>query len=374
MNIELKDLFEETGESFIMICPFIGFYTAKYLSELIIKNNIKSKIITRFSRNDFYKQVSSIEGLKLLHNAGANIKAVKNLHAKLYVFDSNSIILGSSNFTNGGLITNLELNVLIEDEHEIISRAIDYYNEIDISINDEYIVTREIIEKEIQVLNSIIDNKRDRTSDYDFGAILLPKNQNDGIERLFSQDNASKNEMTSSWLKFEGFSDDKRAKNTEPLNINLTQQNYYRTHFPKRPIGLKNGDIIFVARNSWDSNEEKTPMVYGYGIVKAFNDNNIATEEEKRINENYYRWPYYIHIENFKYIKGSLIDGVSLLDMYKEIGNNSYPSTRNSNKTYDDLKKMHRQKDKLRITEESKEYLLKNLNEKIKIDTAANTR
>ena len=194
---------------------------------------------------------------------------------------------------------------------------------------------------------------------------MSPKNLNDGIERLFSQDDTSKNEITSSWLKFEGFSDAKRAKNTEPLNINLTQQNYYRTHFPKRPIGLKNGDIIFVARNSWDSNDEKTPMVYGYGIVKAFNDNNIATDEEKRNNENYFRWPYYIYIEKFKYIRGSLIHGVSLLDMYKEIGINSYPSTRNTDKTFEDLKKMHSQKDKLRITEESKEYLLKNLNEKI---------
>jgi phosphatidylserine/phosphatidylglycerophosphate/cardiolipin synthase-like enzyme len=48
-----------------------------------------------------------------------NVKllAVKKLHTKLYIFDNNKMILGLSNFTTGGLETNIELNIFIENEN-----------------------------------------------------------------------------------------------------------------------------------------------------------------------------------------------------------------------------------------------------------------
>jgi phosphatidylserine/phosphatidylglycerophosphate/cardiolipin synthase-like enzyme len=102
-----------------MISPFIGINTSKLLAKVIKKNKVKAIIITKFSRNDFYNKVSSIEGLKILKEAGCELKAVKKLHTKLYIFDSSAMILGSSNFTDGGLITNLELNILFKNDKSI---------------------------------------------------------------------------------------------------------------------------------------------------------------------------------------------------------------------------------------------------------------
>jgi HKD family nuclease len=345
-----------------LISPFIGINTSKALAQVINEKKLKATVITRFSRNDFYNNVSSIEGLLILKEAGCNLKAVKKLHTKLYLFDSDSMILGSSNFTDGGLMTNLELNILFMDEKNIINQGIAYFNEIDINIESEFFITKEMILEEMKVLKSVPKRKKQVfPEDLDFGKIFTPKKNIDKIEELFTPKELKKNKISTSWIKFEGFSDKRRTKNDEPLIIELNENNFYRTRFPKKPKGYKNGDLIFIARNSWDKNGNITPVIYGYGITRKFDEHNVLSIEEQESDENFKRWPYYIYVENFRHITTKLLDGISLLDLYREIGSNTYPGSKKRNSSFADLKRIHIQKDKLRISEEAKEYLLENL-------------
>ena len=48
--------------------------------------------------------------------------------------------------------------------------------------------------------------------------------------------------------------------------------------------------------------------------------------------------------------------------MLREVGYNSYPGSSKWKNSYEELKKIHGQKDKLRITDEAKDYLLMHLN------------
>ena len=356
-------LLENVKSSFYMICPFIGINTSKILANLITKKKIKATIITRFSRNDFFARASSIEGLKILKEVGCELKAVKRLHTKLYVFDANAIILGSSNFTDGGLISNLELNILVQDEKSIINHGIAYFNEINISIDKEYFITKEMIQEEISFLNTLGENKKHKFPESsDFGKELIPKKKIDKIEELLSPKQSVKITNINAWIKFEGYSDYRRAKNNVPLDIVLNKENCYRTHFPSKPTGYKNGDLIFIARNSWDKNGNKAPMIYGYGITCKFNRQNVMSQEQQEKNENFKRWPYFIYVENFRFINTKLLDGISLLDLLKEVGYNSYPGSSKRKSSFEELKKIHGQKDKLRITDEAKDYLLMRLN------------
>ena len=142
---------------------------------------------------DFFAKASSIAGLKILKEAGCELKAVKRLHTKLYVFDSNAIILGSSNFTDGGLITNIELNILVKDEKSIINHGITYFNEININIDKEYFITKEMIQEEICFLNSLGENKKPKfPKSIDFGKEMIPKKRFDKIEELLSLNNQLK--------------------------------------------------------------------------------------------------------------------------------------------------------------------------------------
>ncbi len=363
---DVNELLNNAKDSVKIVCPFLGHGTSIQLASTMNRNQINTKIITRFSRHDFYCKASSLLGLKALADSGATIKAVSNLHTKLYIFDEKYIILGSSNFTRGGLVTNIELNVLIVDEKLITNRAIDYFNELDTSVEDEFLITPAIINEEIRMLDSLgnIANRQfDARSDK--GKWLDVKSKTDFIERIVAaSDNKSTNPTQSTaWLKFEGFSDERRTKNDAKIDVELNDQAFYRTHFPKKPTGFKNGDVVFIARNSWDLDGNKTPMIYGYGIAKKFQDSNVATDREKEQNENLVRWPYYIFVENFRFISTKLADGISLLDLYNEIGSSTYPGTKNRNSNFVELRKVHSQKDKLRITNEAKEYLLSRLNQ-----------
>lgn len=360
---DLISLLHDVKDTFYMICPFIGYNSSKELANLIKKRKIKVTIITRFSRNDFYNNVSSIEGLKVLKDAGCELKAVQKLHTKLYIFDNNAMILGSSNFTDGGLMTNIELNILIKDEKAIINHAIAYFNEIDISIEKEYFIKKEMILDELKYLNSLEKNKEHKFSkSHDRGKKFIPKKKIDKIEELLLLKDLNISSKSTAWIKFEGYSDYRRSKNNTPLSIVLNKKNCYRTHFPKKPTGYKNGDLIFIARSSWDNNGNKTPIIFGYGITKKFNDKNVMPKEQQEKNEIFKRWPYYIYVEKFRFINTELINGISLLDLYREIGYDTYPGSQKRKSTFEELKKIHGRKDKLKITDKAKDYLLMRLN------------
>jgi len=359
---DVYSLLKNVNQTFYVISPFIGINTSKALAQVINEKKIKATVITRFSRNDFYSNASSIEGLLILKEAGCNLKAVKKLHTKLYLFDNNAMILGSSNFTNGGLITNLELNILFRDEKNIINQGIAYFNEIDIGIENEFFITKEMILEEMRFLKSLPNGKKQMFPDFDYGKQFISKKNVDKIEELLTPQGLKNNSSSTSWIKFEGFSDNRRTKNDEFIKIDINEDNCYRTRFPKKPIGYKNGDLIFIARNSWDKNGDKTPIIYGYGITRKFDEQNIMSLEEQEKDENFKRWPYYIYVENFRFINTKLLDGISLLELYRNIGSNIYPGSKKRGSSFTDLKRVHGQKDKLKITEEAKEYLLDELN------------
>lgn len=70
------------ASSIKVICPFIKEKAAKRL----LKHGRPSslEVITRYDLNCFRDGVSDISALRLLMKAGAKIRGVKNLHAKVY--------------------------------------------------------------------------------------------------------------------------------------------------------------------------------------------------------------------------------------------------------------------------------------------------
>jgi len=347
LSVNIKDEFESilksTNEKIRIISPFLGYKTALKLSE-ISNSGIEVTVITKFSRADFYFGASSLEGLLELAKSNVELLALKKLHTKLYIFDNNKIILGSSNFTTGGLETNIELNILIENEFDIINSAIEYFSEIKTSISKEYIISQERIMAEIE----IIGDKKNTTyqSNFDFGQELSAKKKIDLIEQSFNEINVS-NE-TSAWIKFEGDS-----SGLEAVKVNV-ENGMYKPLFPTKPTGIKTGDIVFIARHSYDINKIKMPIVYGYGIAKAFTENNVGDEHPRG-------HIYYINIEGFKFIKCKLNEGITYSQIYEDIGNKFYPNYEPI-KNYKDFCQRYHRRSHMKISDTGKIYLLNQLN------------
>ena len=72
-----------TNSEMLIITPFIKKLTIR---EILTRRKINGRLITRFSLRDFYDGVSDLDALEFLLDRGSEIKGIKNLHAKVYIF------------------------------------------------------------------------------------------------------------------------------------------------------------------------------------------------------------------------------------------------------------------------------------------------
>ncbi len=358
-----------------IISPFIGFNTAKLLSEYISKQNVACTIITRFYREDFLNNASSIEGLDLLKKNGASIYALKGLHTKLYLFDEAIAVLGSANFTFGGLVLNHELSLYISDETELIESLRSYFDvlfdKVKSSLESE--ITQEIIDNEIIKLETIIKNRKDKNTtyknNYQYGAELkyeLSKVENDIIETIIIE-NIKESSQEGIWLKFEGTGEN-RFSPTEKYDITkVNRRNELNlTNFPMYPASIKDGDSIFLCAISWDMNGIATPMVVARAKTTGANRINKADNEMLKQYPWMERYPYYIELYDVEIIKTYVQNCISLNNILMEVGSNTYPSTVNRILSHAELRTRHYQKAYLRITPMAKSYIDNKFNELIK--------
>ncbi|MCK4797647.1 MAG: NgoFVII family restriction endonuclease [Spirochaetes bacterium] len=134
-NIEskIKDLLKSSDKISIAVA-FLensGVATIRQSLEETKKNKESISIITGL---DF--GITSPEALQELHNLKVSCNIFKNarFHPKLYIFEKNNnevtVIIGSSNFSKGGLSTNYEANVILTGNiSEVpIKEAFEYYS------------------------------------------------------------------------------------------------------------------------------------------------------------------------------------------------------------------------------------------------------
>ena len=127
---KLLDLFDGTKKEIKIISPFLTMSMAEKLCDTVTENNISCIFITRFYLEDVIAKANSIDALELLIQSGITVYAVKKLHTKLYLFDDDTAILGSANFTNGGFKSNIELSLLLSEEDQVIKELHTYFDEM----------------------------------------------------------------------------------------------------------------------------------------------------------------------------------------------------------------------------------------------------
>ncbi len=374
---EIEELLSLTSNYTKIISPFMGKNTCEKLSKFINTNKIKCKIITRFYREDFIQNVNSLDGLLSLLKAGAEIRALIDLHSKLYIFDNSYSIITSANYTFRGLYTNYELGVKLENEQEINVKCEEYFDnlwdrieEYNKNNHNKAIITEELIEEEKRIVNISSSTRTSTTTNFNDtkqGAQLDVKpNQNyDLVEKIFSPSyKITEKNIFGYWLKFTSGSKNRHDPDKEYLDFeNDFSKN--KTFFPRQPIGIKAGDRLYLASISSDQDNVLTPIIMARCETEGFNKSNEIT---KRF-DNWMNWmddyPFYIICKNMEIIKGPVKNGISLLSVYRELLGKIYPSTfGNTDITFESIRKFHYQKDKLRITSIASEYINKELDKK----------
>lgn len=260
------DAFEKAQQRIRIISPFVQETMTRYLADATAKG-ISSQLITRFYREDFIKSVSSLTALKNLQTAGADIYALKDLHAKLYLFDDNVAIIGSANFTGGGFGNNVELSLYIEDEYDIIERLSKYFDQLISTIQTagDFQITDAKIKEESLIVQKAIKG-RDHTSKPNpirFGAEVATQapiaTPVDEVENILGVPD----ESILAVLKFEGAAHRRIDPDGqyEPNHYDL--KGIYFTASSKSPRSLTADTTVFLSAVSWDKAGAGTPIIVG---------------------------------------------------------------------------------------------------------------
>lgn len=361
----LGNVLATTKGNIKIISPFIGFQTAKLLKETIERENLQCTVITRFYREDFLNGVSSLEGLRGLTEAGCEIYALKGLHTKLYLFDSEIAILGSANFTMGGFKSNHELSLLITDETELNTNLEEYFDEMIelIQNSGNWLLDLKMIDDEIAMTDKLINNRRDKNATYNnttkYGANideLKMRKPEDTIEQMVSMQVES-SKQGSFWLKFEGTGSDRKDPKAKYSTVKVDRNQANITCFPRRPTGISKEDTIYLCALSWDKSKHATPIVTARAKSKGFEKKNIVDEQHIAQFPWMQEYPYFCELYDIEILDTLIENCISLDSLIKEVGTDLYPNTQGKTLTIQELKTRHYQKSHLRITPIASDFI-----------------
>lgn len=379
----MLNLFDGTESEIKIISPFLSLSMANKLCEIISKNpNIQCSLITRFYIEDFVNHANDFDALEKLLKNGVALYAIRGLHTKLYLFDQENAIVGSANFTAGGLKNNIELSLHIQEENTLIVELQHYFNQlIDRIKNDpEQRITQEIIDKGRLECNKLFTDKKGTGTTYSismYGAqtelpkyfdpikdIGQSKKDKDIVYEMFKdiEKRLLVNLGHTIWLKFDGEGNKRIMGKYEITECIINGEKKFLSCYPWKPSAVKDGDEIYLAALSQDYNGKNQPMIIGKGLLKGFQNSNYVDTEMIKSYDWMNRYPWYCIIEDLHIIDTSVQNGYPLDELLKKLGSDTYESSFGKNEDIPEVSKKHHQKAHIRITSYAKDLIDKELN------------
>lgn len=195
MNIYTDELEQVVFESIrkahnniIIVSPFIGLNPVKQLVEVVKELKVSCTVITKFERRSFVNGGSSLEALKLLVENNIEVFALQDLHSKVYLIDSINCVVGSANFTYGGLRNNYEILLSLDEASKV--EEVNYYVNNLISLikkSGDWRITFDLVNNEINAINELNSSKVEQESEeFKWGAIINTDQEFKGNEIVLS--------------------------------------------------------------------------------------------------------------------------------------------------------------------------------------------
>lgn len=308
----------EAKREVLIITPFIQKVAA---SELLRHRGVKVRVITRFDLTDFYDGVSDLDALDFLLDRRSEVKGIKNLHSKLYVFDSTRAILSSANLTHAALYRNHEFG-LVTDNGELVRAGRAYFERLWELAGRR--LTRQMLNNwRTQIEGEKIRGGRvtGRGKLKDYGADLGLKPQ------ALAGDRSVEGQLGQSYVKLFGEGDHRSHWDSSVLDEIRRSGCHWACSYPqgKRPRRVQDGALMFMGRLVRDPNDV---LIFGRAIgvrhVKNRDDASPSDIERRPWKE---RWPHYVRVRDGEFVAGILRNGVPLNQLMNALGANAFVST-----------------------------------------------
>ncbi len=385
----ILDLFDGVKKEVKIISPFLTISMAEQLCKIVKDTDCACTFITRFYLEDMISKANSIDALELLIKNGVTVYAVKKLHTKLYLFDDDSAILGSANFTNGGFKSNIELSLLLSKEKPIIAELHAYFDDMVLRIKraGDGLVTPDIIKNARDAYTQLLPDKRrpmKTVSTQMYGAALdkgseLTKTKDilEELEKCSKESDLVHSFFKATevvtqikysyniWLKFDGESDHRLAADS-PFPVTVITEHgktLYLSNYPFKVRSIKEDDEIYFAGLSTDKRGKNQPVIVGRGHLAGFSDSNFASDLMIHQYPWMERYPWYCVIKDCEIIDAPVREGIPLDTVWDVLGADTYMASFGRNETIQAVSIKHHQKAHIRLSGNAKQYIDKKLDE-----------
>lgn len=359
------ELSKKVKNEILIISPFIQLNALKTILPKH-KKITDIKTITRFNLSNFYDNVSDIKALLYLMEKGASVKGIRNLHSKVYIFDSKHAIVTSANLTLAALKRNHEYGIMTSNEDEV-NELVKYFNEL--WMNGGSLLTNRKCQDWLKKIDEAYRSRKipkDKVKLGDYGEDLGLSSSDNSPHLESGHDDLTDNQQY--FIKFFGISSDRSSRSNEIITEIERSGCHKVCTYPKskKPRSVNNGDLIFTARLVEDPNDI---IIYGRAIaIKHDPKRDFASESDIRMRSWRSKWPNYIRISEPEFIKGKLENGISMNLLMKKFGHNSFMSTRNNHikgTGNTNPRKAYMQKAHVQLTQEAASWLNSELNTKL---------
>lgn len=313
----ISGLRHDSGELRI-VCPFIK---ARALVRILAPRPASLQVITRFNLADFADGVSDIGALRLLLDAGAVVRGIRGLHAKLYIFGTSRAIVTSANLTGAGLSTNREFGIVTEDP-AAIERCLAYFESL------WPLAGSDLERQQLDGWDATLADHRasggppaPSRSLGDFGAEAgFEPTPVPGTPLAYS-------DPPQAFVKFGGEGNDRVPLDCPTIEEIKRGGSHWALAYPAgrgRPTGVEEGAVMFISRLV------KGPdiRVYGRAIaLKHQEGRDDANQADIQLRPWKTRWPRYIRIHSAEFVAGTMENGVSLAGLMDTLGSDSFATT-----------------------------------------------
>ena len=304
-----------------IVCPFIK---KGALDRLLQHRPGNVQVITRFNLADFAEGVSDTAALRMLLDAGASIRGIRNLHAKLYVVGTSRAIITSANLTNAALTRNQEFGVIAHDA-AVIAACRDYFDGLWRRASSD--LSRDMLDswKETVTRHCAAGGRLNRARGLgDFGAdaglaaklpISLPTVVADADQ---------------AFVKFLGEGHNRVSISSTTKEEIKETGCHWALAYPsnRRPRNVEDGAVMFIARLT----NEPDIRIFGRAIgMKHHPVRDDASPEDIARRSWKAKWPRYIRVHQAEFVAGNMANGISLNELMDTLGSDSFaPTQRNA--------------------------------------------
>jgi hypothetical protein len=305
-----------------IVCPFIKRRTAERLLRQGKPGALQ--VITRFNLDDFGAGVSDLSALRLLLDSGAQIRGMRNLHAKLYLLGATRAIVTSANLTEAAMLRNHELGFVAETP-EVVGACRQYFDGL-WSRAGQNLQRSRLEQWESKVGAYLAGGARPLAA-----SGLGDEGMDGGIAPAPIVTPVWAGEAEQGFVKLLGEGDNRAGRSMKVLEEVIRSGCHWACAYPKgkRPRRVHDGALLFLGRLVKDPNDV---LIFGRALGMHHEPGrDDATPADISRHSWKKQWPHYVRVSHAELVDGTLSNGVSLNALMTELAANSFaPTQRNA--------------------------------------------